>query len=83
MGLFNSANWALATDLIPKAEEARYLGLANLATAGGAALARLIGIGIDYFNARTANSGYDFMLIVCIVYFVAGALLVLKIRTSR
>ncbi|GAI08409.1 unnamed protein product, partial [marine sediment metagenome] len=42
-GAFMSTNWALATDLVPKGEEARYLGLTNLATAGGAALARLIG----------------------------------------
>jgi len=30
------ANWALATDLVPREEAARYLGLINLATAGGA-----------------------------------------------
>ncbi len=80
LGAFNSANWALATDLVEKGEEARYLGIANMATAGGAALARVIGPAIDYFNNRSANLGYDFMLLVCLVYFVAGALLILKIR---
>ena len=40
VGSFMSSNWALATDLVPKSEGARYLGLTNLATAGGAALAR-------------------------------------------
>jgi len=49
-GAFMSSNWALATDLVPKGEEARYLGLTNLATAGGAALARLIGPVIDFLN---------------------------------
>ncbi|MEE9465605.1 MAG: MFS transporter, partial [Candidatus Neomarinimicrobiota bacterium] len=48
IGAFNSTNWALATDLVVKGEEARYLGLANVATAGGAALARLIGPVIDF-----------------------------------
>ena len=80
IGAFNSANWALATDLVEKGEEARYLGIANMATAGGAALARVVGPAIDYFNNRSTNLGYDFMLLMCLVYFVAGSLLVLKIK---
>jgi Na+/melibiose symporter-like transporter len=82
MGIFNSSNWALATDFAPGGEEARYLGVANMATAGGAVLARLIGPGIDFFNAREALSGYTFMLIMCLVYFVAGAGLVWKVKRS-
>lgn len=80
IGAFNSANWAMATDLAAKGEEARYLGIANVATAGGAALARAIGPAIDYFNNLKPLSGYEVMLMACIVYFIAGALLVLKIR---
>jgi len=79
-GAFMSTNWALATDLVAKGEEARYLGLTNLATAGGAALARLIGPVIDFFNAYGPNLGYQVMLLACFVYFVAGSLLLLKIR---
>ncbi len=80
IGAFMSTNWALATDLVAKGEEARYLGLANMATAGGAALARLIGPVIDFFNAQSAGLGYQVMLGACFVYFVAGALLLLKIK---
>jgi Na+/melibiose symporter-like transporter len=80
MGAFNSANWALATDLAEKGEEARYLGIANIATAGGAALARAIGPGIDFFNSREALSGYYFMLWACMGYFIIGSLLMLKIK---
>jgi Na+/melibiose symporter-like transporter len=80
MGAFNSANWALATDLAAKGEEGQYLGIANIATAGGAALARAIGPAIDYFNGRQALLGYDVMLWACIVYFVIGSLLTLKIK---
>ncbi len=80
MGIFNSSNWALATDFAPAGEEARYLGVANMATAGGAVLARLIGPGIDFFNGRHALSGYTFMLMMCLAYFIIGAALVLKIR---
>jgi MFS family permease len=80
MGAFNSANWALATDLAAKGEEARYLGIANMATAGGGALARGVGPAIDFYNTRSHLLGYDVMLGVCIVYFIIGALLVLKVK---
>jgi Na+/melibiose symporter-like transporter len=79
-GAFMSSNWALATDLVPKGEEARYLGLTNMATAGGAALARLIGIAIDPLNAYSHGLGYQVMLGACFIYFVAGSLLLLKIK---
>jgi Na+/melibiose symporter-like transporter len=80
MGAFNSTNWALATDLVAEGEEARYLGIANMATAGGAALARAIGPAIDFFNGWSHGLGYNFMLMVCLAYFIVGAALVLKIK---
>jgi len=79
-GAFMSSNWALATDLVPKGEEARYLGLTNLATAGGAALARLIGPLIDFGNGLSPNLGYSFMFLACFIYFIVGSLLLLKIK---
>jgi Na+/melibiose symporter-like transporter len=79
-GAFMSSNWALATDLVAKGEEARYLGLTNLATAGGAALARLIGPMIDFFNAHSPNLGYSVMLLACFIYFIVGSLLLMKIK---
>jgi len=82
-GAFMSSNWALATDLVARGEEARYLGLTNLATAGGAALARLIGPVIDFFNRYTPGLGYQVMLGACFVYFIAGSLLLIKIRRQR
>jgi Na+/melibiose symporter-like transporter len=80
LGAFTSTNWALATDLVAKGEEARYLGIANMATAGGAALARLIGPVIDYFNQVNMGLGYQVMLGATFAYFAIGALLVLKIK---
>lgn len=79
-GAFMSSNWALATDLVPKGEEARYLGLTNLATAGGAALARLIGPLIDFCNGFSPNLGYSIMFLACFIYFIVGSLLLLKIK---
>ena len=79
-GIFDSTNWALATDFASKNREAIFLGIANVATTGGAALARLIGPGIDFFNSRAPLSGYNFMLIMCIVYFVMGGVMVWGIK---
>lgn len=79
-GAFMSTNWALATDLVVRGEEARYLGLTNLATAGGAALARLIGPVIDFFNACSPGLGYSIMLLACFVYFLVGSALLMKIK---
>ena len=79
-GAFMSSNWALATDLVPKGEEARYLGLTNLATAGGAALARLIGLAMDPLNAYSPGLGYKVMLGACFIYFVVGSSLLMKIK---
>jgi MFS family permease len=88
-GAFMSSNWALATDLVGKGEAARYLGLTNLATAGGAALARLIGPVIDFFNGYGLTRGFDptlgyqVMLLACFVYFVAGSALLLKVKERQ
>jgi len=77
---FLSVNWALATDLIPKEEAARFLGLTNLATAGGAALARLIGPVIDFFNLQSAGLGYSVMLGACFIYFIISSILSWRIK---
>jgi Na+/melibiose symporter-like transporter len=81
-GAFLSTNWALATDLVPSGEEARYLGLTNIATAGAGALARLMGPVIDFFNARQSNLGYSVMLSMCIVYFAVGSVAVIPIKVK-
>ncbi|MFC1892515.1 MFS transporter [Chloroflexota bacterium] len=80
-GAFLSSNWALATDLVAKGEEARYLGLTNLATAGASALVLvLIGPMVDLLNSRSPNLGYSIMLLVCFIFLIFGSLLLLKVR---
>lgn len=79
-GAWMSSQWALATDLVDKGEEARYLGLVNLVVAGGGALGRLIGPMIDFFNARSPNLGYSVMLLFCFICYVVGSLLLLKVK---
>jgi MFS family permease len=43
IGFFYSANWALGTDIVPKDQAGRYLGLSNLAGAGAGAIGAYIG----------------------------------------
>jgi MFS family permease len=50
IGLFLTANWALANQLAPGEEAGKFLGLTNIATAGSAAIARLEGPAIDWLN---------------------------------
>jgi Na+/melibiose symporter-like transporter len=83
MGGFNSSNWALATDLVARGEEARYLGIANMATACGSALSGVFGVGIDYFNRIEPVLGYRFMLLACLVCFFLGSVLMLRIKSRR
>ena len=80
---FLSANWALAIDLVPGEEAARYLGLTNLATAGGAALARLIGPVIDFFNSHSTGLGYSVMLGACFTYFIISSVLTWRIAEKK
>jgi len=83
IGTFMSTNWALATDLVPQEEAARYLGLTNIATAGGAILARLHGPAIDFLNGRRPGFGYSALFVVCILYILVGTGLILGVRTPR
>ena len=79
-GIMLSSTWALATDLTAKGEEGRYLGMMNIALAGGSALARLVGPVIDFFNTIESDLGYQVMLLICFTGFIAGVLLILKVK---
>jgi len=83
-GAWMSSQWALATDLVGKGEEAKYLGLTNLVVCGGGVLGRLpVGGAIDFFNRRSPNLGYSVMFLFCFICFVVGSLLLLKIKVPR
>jgi Na+/melibiose symporter-like transporter len=82
-GSLLSSSWALATDCVAKDEEAKYLGVTNFAMVIGSALARLVGPVIDVFNKLKSGSGYQIMLLLCLLSFIIGALLVLKIKSKN
>lgn len=75
-GIFLSANWALATDLIPQEEGARYLGISNLATAGAGVVAGLGGPIRDFM-------GYTVLFLSACLCYVVGTVLLVKVRETR
>ncbi|MCC7359063.1 MAG: MFS transporter [Anaerolineales bacterium] len=82
VGFFLSANWALATDIVPGGAAARYLGVANMATAGGSALARLLGsVLVDPLNQALGSSsaGYQVLYGLAAVFFLLSALAALRL----
>ncbi|MDO8715647.1 MAG: MFS transporter [Dehalococcoidales bacterium] len=79
-GAYLSTSWSYAVHALPQGEAARYLGITNLAWAGGFALAKLNGPIIDYFNTITPNLGYSIMLLIISICFLAGSLILFKIK---
>ena len=85
IGMFLSANWALITDIVPRDEAARYLGVANIATAGGSAIARFIGGAIiDPLNHLTGSTsaGYIALYAIAALFFLLSALVILPLPTK-
>jgi MFS family permease len=80
-GIFASASWALATDLVPDTKGALYLGLANGATVVGSIGGRLGGPLIDGLNRLmgTVTLGYLVVFGIAALFFVGSSVVVLKI----
>jgi MFS family permease len=86
IGMFLAANWALITDIVPRNEAARYLGIANIATAGGSAIARLMGgIIIDPLNRAlgSTSAGYIALYAIAALFFLISALVVIPLPTKK
>ena len=83
VGIFFSANWALATELVSPRRAAQQMGLTNIATAGGAAASRLLGFGVDALNTSTSDRGYEMLILICGVAFFVGGLLAFAVRPAR
>jgi MFS family permease len=85
IGLFVSANWALANDLAPQGQAGKFLGLTNLATAGAGALSRLAGPGIDWINGLRpgAHLGYTALFAGTALLAILSLIILGKVRESR
>lgn len=82
VGTFLSASWALATDIVPRGEAARYLGIANIATCIGSGVARLLGgVLIDPINRAlgSSSSGYLLLFALASLCFLVSALVLIPL----
>ena len=85
LGVFLSVDWAFMTDLIPKAEAGRYMGVSNIATASAGLIARpILGPIIDAFNNnRTSTVGYRVMFGIVTGFFLIALLTLRPVREIR
>jgi MFS family permease len=74
-GTFVAVDWALMTDIIPKASSGRYMGISNIAVAGGGPLAAAIGGVMLFFvggASRDPAGPRSAYLVAVVVFFLAG-----------
>jgi MFS family permease len=86
VGAYITVSWALATDIVPSGEAARYLGIANIATCIGSGVARLLGgVLIDPINRvlGSSSSGYLLLFALATLCFLASALVILPLPNKR
>jgi len=82
-GIFMATNWALGTDLAPKMDAGRYLGISNLAGAGAGIIGSSIGGPLaDYFNSIQTGLGYSVIFALYSGLFLLSVLLLPQIQTS-
>ncbi len=86
IGAFLTASWALAADIVPPAEAARYLGIANIATCIGSGVARLLGgVLIDPINQAlgSSSSGYFLLFALAALCFLVSALVIIPLPNKK
>jgi MFS family permease len=76
MGTFFSANWALGTQIVPRKQAGRYLGLSNLAGAGAGAIGAYIG------GPIADSTSYVLLFAVYGTLFLLSTLSLLGIRVE-
>ena len=80
---FVGANWAATTDVVPPEAAARYMGIANIGTAGAAAVAGLSGLLVDMASRAGLGDGYEVLFASCAVLFALSALALRGIAPDR
>jgi MFS family permease len=83
VGVVLSANWALANELGTAGREGQHMGIVNLATAGGAASAKILGPGVDLLNLAGPGLGYSTLLMGSGAAFLLGALFLLPLKAGN
>ena len=84
-GAFLAVDWALMTDIIPKASAGRYMGLSNVVEATNGPIATTIGGLIMYFVgvALGVAVGARAAMLAGVVMFALGSLLLTQVKEPR
>ncbi|HEY4634637.1 MAG TPA: MFS transporter [Candidatus Limnocylindrales bacterium] len=84
-GSFLAVDWALMTDIIPKASSGRYMGISNVATATNGVVSQFIGgIVIDLFvRMGNPSAGPRAAFLLAPIWFAIGALLLRPVDARR
>ena len=80
-GTFLAVDWALMTDIIPKASSGRYMGLSNVATASAGVLA--LAVGGTLMDVVGGGDGPRAALWLAVVLFGVGAILLRPVDERR
>ena len=80
-GIFLAVDWALMTDIIPKASSGRYMGLSNVATASAGVLA--IAVGGTLMDRVGGGDGPRAALWMAVALFGVGAVLLTPVDERR
>ena len=85
-GSFLAVDWALMTDIIPKASSGRYMGISNVATASSGIVALAVG-GAGVMDSVNAILGYGTgpraALLLGVLCYIIGALLLRPVDERR
>jgi MFS family permease len=85
-GSFLAVDWALMTEIIPKAASGRYMGISNVATASSGVVAIAVALGLVMDRVTIAvdpGTGPRAAMIVGIACYGIGALLLRPVRERR
>jgi MFS family permease len=84
-GMFLAVDWALMTDIIPKASSGRYMGISNVATATAGIFSLLLGGKLmDIVNGIAGyGAGPRAAFLLAVVFFALGAILLRPVVEPR
>ena len=84
-GAFLAVDWALMTDIIPKASAGRYMGMSNIVEASNGPVSTAIGGVIMYAVGLALGQavGARAAMLAAVVMFAIGALLLTQVREPR
>lgn len=77
IGFFYASNWALGTEIVPKDQAGKFLGISNLAGAGAGAVGAYIG------GPIADQIGYTNLMTIYVVLFLFSILALAKIKVKQ